>query len=134
MRLQPDWGTYIPGLVTLEGSFRINAATTPDEIRDGNTNIITSVARVSAGLFTVTFDSGFPIPEKLVSWHVDLAQGVAPGAEYSDAKMVVDSYSQASRSFQIQVLDYDTHTANDPVDNDTVSFMLRGSVTSAGTD
>ncbi len=134
MRLQPDWGTYIPGLVTLEGSFRVNGTSDPDDIRDGHTNVISSVLLTSTGLFTVTFDSGFPIPEKLVSWNVNISQGVAPGAETSFAYLVVDSYSQVTRSFQIQITDGDTPAANDPVDNDCVSFMLRGSVTSAGTD
>ncbi len=134
MRLQPDWGTYIPGLMTLEGSFRINGTSDPDDIRDGRTNLILSVVRVSAGLFTVTYDTGFPIPEKLVSWHVNISQGVGPGVETSFAQLVVDSYSQVTRSFQIQITDGDTPAANDPVDNDMVSFMLRGSVTSAGTD
>jgi hypothetical protein len=63
-----------------------------------------------------------------------IQQGVAPGAEVSFAQIVVDSYSQTTRSFQIQISDGDTPAANDPVDNDRVGFFLRGAISSAGTD
>ncbi len=137
MQLRPDYGTYIPGLVTLEGSFRVNGTSDPDDVRTGNTGLFT-VARTSAGLFTVTFctqvQGGIQLPQKLISFNVSISQGVAPGAEASFAHLVVDSYSQVTRSFQIQITDGDTPAANDPVDNDVVGFILRGSIVGIGTD
>ncbi len=105
----------------------------PDEIRDGNTNIISAVDRDSAGLFTVTIDGTFPLPEKLVSWNAEVSQGVAP-TQACKAHIVVDSYSQVTRTFQIQCLDYSTPSAVDPDDDDMISWKLRGSVQPIGTD
>lgn len=134
MVLTQEKGGYARGqVVRLHGSFRINGTSDPDDIRDGNSSCVASVARVSAGLFTVTFDAGFPIPEKLVSWRADVSQVAAPTSACR-AHLIVDSYSQSSRSFQIQCLDFETPSVVDPDDNDQVSFELVGSVSSVGTD
>ncbi len=138
MQLRPDYGTYIPGLVTLEGSFRADSTNDPDDVRDGNTNIIDSVVRESTGLFTVTFDVGFPLPEKLVFETASHQPAIAATVPL-EVKIVADSYSQADRSFQIQVkkatnADTTTLTVADPADDDRIGFYLRGSIVGIGTD
>lgn len=131
--------THARGLqLDIHGTFRINAETTPDNIRDGASNIIASVARTSAGLFTVTLDDGFTIPEKLTFETASISQ-VANPTVWSKAHIVKDSYSKVARTFQIQVLKAtaagDTaDAASDADDNDTVSFWLRGAIDSIGTD
>lgn len=132
MQLQKYWGTYIPARVAFEGSFRIDGTDDPDDIRDGNTNMIESVEREDVGLFTVTLAEGFPIPEKLVTEDAFLSQTVAPTAD-AEAVIVLDSYSQSTRSFQVQVRTV-AGVATDADDNDRVGFVLVGSVQGIGTD
>ena len=139
MILTTEKGGYVRGIPTrLSGSFRINGTSTPDTIRDGNSKSVASVTRVSAGLFTVKFDAGFPVPERLVNWHVELSQAANPTV-WSRAHMVIDSWSQSTRSFQVQVLKStaagDTaDAASDADDNDQVSWEIFGSISSVGTD
>lgn len=138
MILTKDLGGYVRDKVYLEGSFRVDSSGDASEIRDGNSNLIASVTHESAGLYTVAFasvDNGGPtdLPEKIVDWHIDIAQGVAPTA-FVKPHLVVDSYSQVTRSFQIQCLDFSTPSATDPDEDDMISFYLAGSITSSGTD
>jgi len=122
----------------IHGMFRINSTSDPDNIRDGNSDMVASVGRGSAGLFTVTLASGFTLPEKLNYQSAEIAQAANPTV-WSKAHIVKDSYSQVNRTFQIQVLKAtasgDTaDAASDADDNDQVSFWLRGSIDSIGTD
>lgn len=141
MILNREKGGYLLGqVVRLCGSFRIDGTNDPDVIRDGNSDCVATVDRESAGLFTVTFAGGetnspyyFPIPEKLVSWKVSIAQAAGP-TQPCEARYVVDSYSQTTRSFQIQCLDWEVPSAVDPDDNDMIAFELVGSIDSSGTD
>lgn len=129
-------GYYLGAVMRFGGSFRIDSTNNPDVVRDGNSNCIESVVRESAGLFTVTFLGGqqaFPLPSKLTSWKVDLAQGVAP-SQACKAHYVVDSYSAVTRTFQIQCWDFETPSAVDPDDNDMIAFELVGCLDTAGTD
>lgn len=141
MQLRPDYGTYIPGLVTIEGSFRANSTSDPDDVRTGNTGLFT-VARTSLGLFTVTFvaqvDGGIQLPEKLVFETASIQTAIAATVKI-EAEIVLDSYSQVTRSFKIQckkptAAGTTTLTAADPADNDRVGFYLRGSIVGIGTD
>lgn len=126
-------------LLMLIGSFRINGTSDPDNKRDGRSNTMLSVVRASAGKFTVTFDTGFTMPEKLIQDPiVHLAQAANPTV-WSRAHYVKDTYSYVTRSFQVQVLKAtataDTaDTASDADDNDVVTFNMIGSINSAGTD
>jgi hypothetical protein len=134
MVLNREKGGYCLGqVVRLCGSFRIDSTNDPDVIRDGNSDCVSAVDRESAGLFTVTFDDDFPLPEMLISWSVDIAQTVSPSA-FVKPHMVLDSYSQVTRSFQIQCLDFSTPSATDPDDNDMISFEIVGAIDSSGTD
>jgi len=137
MILNRESGGYLQGeVVRLCGSFRIDGTDDPDVIRDGNSNCIASVGRDSAGLFTVTFDAGFPLPERLVSWKVSIARAAVPTQEVTSCHLVVDTYSQSTRSFKIATVDGadGTDGAVDPDDNDMIAFELVGSINSAGTD
>lgn len=137
MILNTEKGGYCMGTpVRLCGSFRIDGTDDPDVIRDGRSHSVASVVRESAGLFTVTFDAGFPIPERLVSWKVDMARAAVPTQEISECHLVVDSYDPATRSFQVATVDGvdGSNAAVDPDDNDMIAFELFGSINSAGTD
>lgn len=135
MNHQHTFQTYTLGeLMFLVGSFRINGTSDPDNKRDGRSGAILSVERESAGLFTVTFDEGFLLPEKLiVDPIIGIGQDAAPTAAVRP-HYVKDSYSYVTRSFQIQTLDMETPAATDPDDDDTISFFACGSISSAGTD
>lgn len=133
------WGRDV---VRLKGGFRINGTSTPDDIRDFNSNCIASVARSSAGLFLVALASpengGFTAYPEKPFITAEIAQAANPTV-WSKAHYVVDSWSQANRTFQIQVLKAtaagDTaDAASDADDNNYVTFELTGSVTSSGTD
>lgn len=135
MILNRESGGYLQGeVMRLCGSFRINGTSTPDGIRDGKSNYISSVARVSAGLFTVTLSSNIPLlPQSIVAAFVGIAQVAAP-TQACRAAYVLDSYSAITRTFQVKCLDFDTPSAVDPDDNDQISFELVGSANSAGVD
>lgn len=134
MQLKQERGQYGNGdVIRLNGSFRIDGTNSPDVIRDGNSNIILSVVRNSAGNFTVTFDGKFPLPSKITHWHVDISQAAAPTA-FVKPHMVIDSWSAVTRSFVIQCIDFSTPSATDPDDNDMIAFELVGCINSAGTD
>lgn len=137
MVLTQEKGGYARGqVVRLHGSFRIDGTNDPDVVRDGNSACVASVDRDSAGLFTVTFDDGFPIPETLVSGGAKLWRAAVPTQIVTECNLVVGSYSQSTRSFQIACVDGadGTNAAVDPDDNDMISFELVGSVSSVGTD
>lgn len=129
------------GMIEIFGSFLVNGTSDPDGLRDGKTSLFT-VERDSAGLFTVTIASGFPIPERLV---VQFAQCHPPSTTIgvvSKCDIVEGSYSQSARTFQIlctTVADaagsaYADPAAGDPIDNSRICFLLKGSIDSAGTD
>lgn len=141
MVLNKEKGGYYNGqVVRLGGSFRVNGTSDPDAVRDGNSNCIESVVLTSTGLFTVTFEGDWPLPEKLITWSVDM-QRVAEPTQAGSAYLLIDSYSQATRSFQIafsgpEAADPDdTHLVTaDPDDNDWICFELVGCIDSSGTD
>lgn len=138
MILTKSLGGFVRDKVYLEGSFRIDGTNNPDEIRDGNSNLIASVVRNSAGNFTVTFatpENGGPtaLPYELIDWRIDIAQAAAPTA-FVKPHLVVDSYSSVTRDFDIQCIDFATPSATDPDDNDMISFVLVGSLSTSGTD
>lgn len=135
MILNTEKGGYFNGtVVRLGGSFRINGTSTPDTLRDGHSFCVKSVARVSAGLFTVTFDTGFPIPQIPINYHAHLSQVAVP-TQAATAHVVVDSWSQSARTFQIACISHaTTPTAVDPDDNDIITWEFVGSISSAGTD
>jgi hypothetical protein len=131
-------GGYLRDAVEIEGSFRINGTSDPDDIRDGNSNLIASVTRGSAGLFTVTFadpEDGGPtdLPYELITAQCDIMQAAAPSS-FVKPHIVVDSYSSVTRDFDIQCIDFSTPSATDPDDDDVITFRLVGSISTQGTD
>lgn len=138
MILTQKLGGYLRDAVELEGSFRINGTSDPDDIRDGNSNLIATVVRTSAGLFRVTFatpENGGPtaLPYELITAQCDIMQVASPTA-FVKPHIVVDSYSQANRRFDIQCIDFATPSATDPDDNDVITFRLVGAISTSGTD
>jgi hypothetical protein len=65
-----------------------------------------------------------------------MARAAVPTQEISECNLVVDSYSQITRSFQIACVDGSdgSNGAVDPDDNDMIAFELVGAIDSVGTD
>ncbi len=145
MQLCMDRGSYVKGgIIHLFGSFEVAAGAVTLK-RDGGTNLF-SVVRTSAGLFTVTFtpaNTGGPVvPSRLIMEGAYVSAAATLTGKAVTAHIVKDSYSQATRSFQIvtrivgNVADaaYTDPTVGDPNDNERINFHLLGSLTSVGTD
>jgi len=131
MVLQQECGGYARGEpIRLYGSFTTRATSAPDQVRDGNSKIV-SVVRTSTGLYTVTLDKGFPIPEKLVHAEAQLHTTATPTV-FASAKYVTGSWSQSARTFQIVTTT--SSAVADPDTGDRISFELVGSISSVGTD
>lgn len=133
MILSRELGGYGKGIVRLFGSFRVDGLNDPDVIRDGNTHMVESVERDGSGLYTVTLAPRFEIPKRLISARADVATAASPTLA-GWAYFVVDSYSQATRSFQVAFYSYDNSQRDDPDDNVIFSWELIGSLSSIGTD
>lgn len=134
MQTEKERGGYSRSVIRLCGSFQINGTSAPDVIRDGKSALIKSVARDSAGVFTVTFNDYGTLPKRLISELATLSTKAAP-TKMCVASVVVDSYSQSTRSFKIVTIQMSgTEAVTDPDDNDRVNFELVGSLSSAGTD
>lgn len=135
-----DWGGYAVGLMNVKGAFRINGTSDPDAIHDANTNVIKSVVRNSAGVFTVTLESaknGVPyIPAQVLGCPCWASASDTTPVKTVIAQYVTGSWSAATRSFQIvTVMVGDTGAAayfdavpDDPDDNTWVGFTLEGPV------
>lgn len=142
MILTREIGGWGRDVIRLVGSFRINGTSDPDDVRDMNSNGIASVTRGTAGLFTVTLASpengGFTAYPEKPFITAEIQQAANPTV-WADARVVRDSWSQANRTFQVQVLTATAagntaDTASDADDNDVIVFELIGSISSQGTD
>jgi hypothetical protein len=141
-QLNTELGSYdIRGMVRMYGSFQVNGTSTPDNLRDGKRASFT-VARTSAGLFTVTFTGRQPLPQRLIYGNAHIAAAATLTAKSVVVHIVEGSYSQANRNFQIvchvvgDVANsaYTDPVVGDPNDNDRIFFELVGSITKSGTD
>lgn len=112
-------------VVELAFGFRINGVTTPDGFRDGKANLIQSVVRNSAGLFTVTFKTGFRIPFQITHADVGVQQAAAPTADVQ-GYVVRDTYNPTARTVQVATRVTNTGVVGDPDDNDIVTVYIRG--------
>lgn len=136
-RIEKLLGSYGHGLMIQPVGFQLNGAGAPTILRDG-TNVSTasgkmfSVARVSAGLFTITLDQKTPWPE-LPFIIPQLEQAAAP-ATPCKVRYVKGSYSKATRSFQVQVQTITTPTASDGDAADRCTILIMGGIASPGTD
>lgn len=108
MKLTQEWGTYSqPGLIHLYGSFQTNGSSAPTIMRDGNcrmiygTGSLGSVVRTSKGLYTITLDTGFPIPAIPILMWVGNHVLSSPTAVSVNAYFVDGSWNTATRSFQV---------------------------------
>lgn len=106
---QREEGSYVRGEnVHIYGSFKYTASgNLVDTIRDGNSRIIASVTRVSAGLYEVQIDtSGFPIPERLVvarAW-VNEAAAYTKSMKAHVVESGTGAYSQSTRKFRLTTI------------------------------
>lgn len=140
-----DWGCFAPGMVSIHGAFRINGTSDPDGINDGNTNVISTVARNSAGVFTVTLQSWIPpgqLPIQILFPHVKATASDTTPVRTVDAQYVTNSWNPATRSFQVVTMvtgnvaasAYFDVVPEDPDDNTWVCFKLEGSGLQIGQD
>lgn len=146
MILNGESGGYANGVVVrLCGSFKYTAAgNLVDTIRDGHSFCVSSVTRVSAGLYELTFDAGFPIPERLITARAWVNQSAVVGKILvaSVVESGTGAYSQSTRKFRIQTVivgdvalsAYADPAAGDPDDQARIGFELVGAITSNGTD
>ncbi len=128
-------------MIEIMGSFLVNGTSTPDGLRDGKTAAFT-VAYTSAGLFTVTLTGTHALPLRNVIEMASVSPVDATAVLAVTCGIVEGSYSSVTRTFQIictLVADtgasaYFDPTASNPDDNSRISFLLKGSLSSAGTD
>ena len=130
-------GAYSVGQVLVLGGWQLNGASAPTVLRDGSKVSSAqkkfSVSRNSAGLYTVTFTSGYPLPA-LPFIDPKLEQAAAPSAPCK-IHYVKNSWSTTTRSFQVQIQTVGTTPAASDADaGDRVTFWMYGSLMSAGTD
>ncbi len=128
-------------MIEVFGSFLVNGTSTPDGLRDGKTNAFT-VAYSSAGLFTVTLTGSHPLPLRNVIEMATISPVDTSAVLVCTAGVVEGSWSSITRTFQILcTLVGDTGASayfdpapSNPDDNCRISFFLKGSLSSAGTD
>lgn len=130
--------------MAMEGSFAVNGVISPTlaSIRDGNSNNITSVTRVSAGLFRVKIAGRFPLPFSIVTaeaWVQPKANATVTTAVVCG--VVTDSFNRSARTFDILTTQVDTAAsgtvvavAADPDDTCRIGFRLKGSMNRSGKD
>lgn len=117
---------YQKRLVTIRLSFRINGATTPDTLRDGKAGYIQTIARTSAGLFTVTLKPLPLLPKQLTYANAGISMSATP-TKFSRAWIVRDTWNPTTRVFQVATASLDgTPAVEDPDDNDIVRVILQG--------
>lgn len=121
-----DETQYARRVIKLRGSFRINGTTTPDDIKDGKSEIVLSVTRNSAGNFTVTLSPSYPIPRQVTASWAQVSSAAA-FTKACDAQIVRDSYSPTARTFTVVTRNLDgTPAVEDPDDNDVISWGIYG--------
>lgn len=133
----PLRGSYSPAQTVMVGAFKTVSSGNPTVVRDGTKVSVSqkmfTVARPSAGLYTVTFIAGFPLPA-LPFIYATLHQAAAPTND-AVLHVVRDSWNTATRSFQVQIqTNGTTPAATDGDVGDVVSFMLVGAIESVGQD
>ena len=133
----------VPQRVCLEGSFLVNGTSDPDGIRDFNTNLIDTVVRTSAGLFTVTLaDYARPWIPAQINGKAFIMPVDATPVLVCACQVVEGSWSPVTRSFQILttvVADtgasaYFDPAPGDPDDNSRICFEIVGSISPTGQD
>lgn len=128
-------------MIELFGSFLVNSNLDPDGLRDGKTASFT-VAHTSAGLYTVTLTGRMPIPTRLVYQDASISLPSTTIGVVSNVGIVEGSWDPSARTFQILCVTvgdvagvgYADPAKADPIDNARIGFLLKGSISSSGTD
>lgn len=136
MKLEKELGSYSRWIVKEYLSFRTNATSAPDRIRDGKSGLVLSVTRVSAGLFTVALRTDRPSIVRHITIHADLHEINKPPTLAAHVTYVAGSWNQSAGTFQVQVTDFNNTTpaAVDPDTGSRIAVTLTGSISSVGTD
>lgn len=132
MQAYPIEGGWYPRKFEMEGSFLVNGVIDPDGIRDGNSNQIASVTRVSAGLFEVTIADRWAMIQRPVTLQAWTCPADVTPTSATQLGVVEGTYSAITRKFR--VLASVGATATDPEDNTRVCFRITGSMSPVGLD
>lgn len=132
----PLHGSYSPSQLIMSGSFQLNGDQAPSVLRDGtkvsSAQKMFTVSRASEGLYTVTFNDGYPIPERPFL-HPSIEQAT-DAVTVCIVEVVKNSWSKSTRSFQLLVRDLSDGTASDGNAGDRVTFLIIGAIDSVGVD
>ncbi len=128
-------------MIEVFGSFLVNGTSAPDGLRDGKTAAFT-VAYVTPGLFRVTLTGSHPLPLRNVIEMASISPVDAAAVLACTCGVVAGSYSSVTRTFDIictlvgdtGASAYFDPAASNPDDDSRISFFLKGSLSSAGTD
>lgn len=96
-----DVREYVKHAVRLRFQFRTKAGQNPDAIRQGTAGFVKSVTR-SGGVYTVTFNPSFPIPQQLTYANANLHSSATP-TKFCDAYYVKGSFDPVARTLQVAV-------------------------------
>ncbi len=133
MKIERELGSYGRWIIHEYLSFQVNSTTTPDNIRDGKTDLVTSVTRTSTGLFQVTLRTDRPTMVRHICARAGLmAPTTTAPTQAVDNVMVVDNWDPVAGTFS--VLCVHDASAVDPDDETRIWVHLTGSVSSVGTD
>lgn len=138
---QQNANTYMRGEpLELLGSFQTNGSGAPTIFRDGHA-LITSVTRVSTGLFEVTFDSQTMVPELPVIMMAWVNAAASPPTICPDAFVIDSTWDKVNKKFRITTVTNGSiggaavaPSVADPDSGARIGFRIVGSVNSAGTD
>jgi hypothetical protein len=135
---------YGDNVITHRVSFRFVNTTTFDRVRDGKSGVFAnpggSIVRNSAGLFTITLSAKCPAPLIEITGRVDVEHAAGIPTIFNQGWIVKDSWNQAARSFQIQLIAlpvgaaYVQPTVSDPNVNDRVCIEFTAPIGTAGKD
>lgn len=133
--VRPLHGSYSYGQFRQTLSFQLNGASAPTVLRDGtavaSSRKMFTVARTSAGLYTLTLDSKsrWPVRPEVT---VRIEQGATPTAQVL-GHYVKGSYNATAKTLQVKVLTT-ANVASDGDATDRVSVTIEGSLGTAGVD
>lgn len=123
-----DVREYVKHAIRLRFSFRTKAGQNPDAIRQGTAGFVKSVTR-SGGVYTITFNPSFPIPQQLTYRNANLESAAAP-TKFGDAFMVKGGYDPVARTVQCAVAITSqaggASTVAEPDDGDWVNVDISG--------
>jgi hypothetical protein len=135
VKLEKELGGYSRWVIREILSFQCNTTNPPTIIRDGNSRLVLSVTRVSAGLFTVAMRTDRPSVKLYVVTDPALSQINTPPTQNCSVAFVEGSWNKSAGTFQLQVFSSAASAAAvDPDAGCRISVEMIGSINTVGTD